>query len=253
MTTVLTEDAGAGVRIVTLNRPERLNAITPALLDDLVAALTEADADPQVGAIVLAGAGRAFCSGDDLKEFEQQLGSEAEVHAYIDRIQDVTRAIVGGDTPVIGAIHGWAVGGGLEWLINCDFAVAEEGTRCFFPEIKWGVFVTGAVTHLLPRLVGVRKARELILLGETFSAADAHAWGLVHQVVPDGTARDAALALATRIAGLPRGPVRDLKRILANPPATPEAAMAAETAATVRGVLDPDTLGRVAGFTTRRA
>jgi enoyl-CoA hydratase/carnithine racemase len=114
MTTVLTEDAGAGVRVVILNRPERLNAITPTLLDDLVAALTAADADPEVGAIVLAGAGRAFCSGDDLKEFEQQLGTEAEVHAYIDRIQDVTRAIVGGDTPVIGAMPwlggGWGAG-----------------------------------------------------------------------------------------------------------------------------------------------
>ena len=253
MTTVLTEDTGSGVRIVTLNRPERLNAITPVLLDDLVAALAAADADPAIGAIVLAGAGRAFCSGDDLKDFEDQLGTEAEVHAYIDRIQDVTRAIVNGDTPVIGAIHGWAVGGGLEWLINCDFAIADESTRCFFPEIKWGVFVTGAVTHLLPRLVGTQKAREMILLGETFTAAEAHAWGLVYKVVPDGTARDAAIALATRIAALPRGPVRDLKRILASGPATVDAAMQAETAATVRGFLDPETIGRVAAFTTRRA
>jgi enoyl-CoA hydratase/carnithine racemase len=180
--TVLTEDVAGGVRIVTLNRPERLNAITPELLDDLVAALAAADGDPAVGAIVLAGAGRAFCSGDDLKEFEDQLGTEAEVTAYIDWIQDVTRAMVLGGTPVVGAIQGWAVGGGLEWVINCDFAIAEEGTRFFFPEISWGVFVTGAVTH--------------------------------------------------------SGSI--------------EAALAAETAATVRGFLDPETVGRVAAFGGRK-
>ena len=250
--TVLTEDTGAGVRILTLNRPERLNAITPALLDDLVAALTAADADAEIGAIVLTGAGRAFCSGDDLKEFEQQLGTEAEVHAYIDRIQDVTRAMVLGGTPVIGAIHGWAVGGGLEWVINCDFAIAAEGTRFFFPEISWGVFVTGAVTHLLPRLVGMQRAREMIMLGEKFTAAEAHQWGLIWKTVPDGQPLPAALALAHRIAALPRGPVHDLKRILATPSPSIEAALAAETAATVRGFLDPDTGGRVASFGGRR-
>ena len=78
-----------------------------------------------------------------------------------------------GDTPVIGAIRGWAVGGGLEWVINCDFAIAAEGTRFFFPEIALGVFVTGGVTALLPRLVGLQRARELIMLGERFDAAQA--------------------------------------------------------------------------------
>lgn len=251
--TVLINDDGRDVRIITLNRPERLNAITPELLDDLVAALTEADADPAIGAIVLTGAGRAFCSGDDLKDFDQQLGTAAEVHAYIDRIQDVTRAIVLGETPVIGAIHGWAVGGGLEWVINCDFAVAETGTRFFFPEISWGVFVTGAVTHLLPRLVGLQKAREMIMLGEKFTADEAQAWGLVWKVAPAGEAASQALALAHRIAALPRGPVRDLKRILTGPTDGLAAALAAETAATVRGFLDPATIGRVAAFGARSA
>jgi enoyl-CoA hydratase/carnithine racemase len=247
--TVLTDEAGEGVRIVTLNRPQRLNAILPELLDDLVEAIAVADRDPAIRAIVLTGAGRAFCSGDDLKDFESQVGDEASTRAYIERIQDVTRAIVLGDTPVIGAIRGWAVGGGLEWVINCDFAIAAEGTRFFFPEIAWGLFVTGGVTALLPRLVGLQRARELILLGEKFDAAQAHDWGLVFKVVPDAALLPEALALARRIAGLPPGPVRDLRRILARRGGEGlEAAMVAETAATVRGFLDPETAKRIAAF-----
>jgi enoyl-CoA hydratase/carnithine racemase len=246
---VLTEDAGEGVRIVTLNRPHRLNAIVPELLDGLIAALRTADRDPAIRAVILTGAGRAFCSGDDLKEFGSQATSEHATRAYIERIQDVTRAMVLGDTPVIGAVRGWAAGGGLEWVINCDFALAAEGTRFFFPELGLGVFVTGGVTELLPRLVGLQRARELILLGERFDAAQAHAWGLVWKVVADAALMPEALLLAHRIAALPAGPVRDLRRILARRAgAGLEAAMVAETEATVRGFLDPETAKRVAAF-----
>lgn len=247
--TVLTEEAGDGVRLVTLNRPHRLNAIVEELLDDLIAALRAADAAPGVRCIVLTGAGRAFCSGDDLKEFGAQAGDATSTRAYIERIQDVTRAMVLGDTPVVGAIRGWGVGGGLEWVINCDFAVVAEGTRFFFPEVSWGVFVTGGVTELLPRLVGLQRARELILLGERFDAAQAASWGLVHKVVPDAALMPEALALARRIAALPPGPVRDLRRILARRDGGGlHAAMAAETDATVRGFLDPETAKRIAAF-----
>lgn len=246
---VLTEDAGEGVRVVTLNRPHRLNAIVPELLDGVVGALQAADRDPAIGAVVLRGAGRAFCAGDDLKEFGSQSTGEAPTRAYIERIQDVTRAMVLGDTPVIGAIHGWAVGGGLEWVINCDFAVTAERTRFFFPEVSLGVFVTGGVTELLPRLVGLRRARSLIMLGERFDAAQALEWGLLTEVVPETTLMEAALGLARRVAALPRGPVRDLRRILARRTgAGLDAALAVETDATVRGFLDPETAARVAAF-----
>ncbi len=246
--TVLTEDAGEGVRLVTLNRPHRLNAITPELLEDLIAALQAADRDPAIRAVVLTGAGRAFCAGDDLKEFGSQSTDEASTRAYIERIQDVTRAILLGDTAVVGAVRGWAVGGGLEWVINCDFAIAAEGTRFFFPETSWGVFVTGGVTELLPRLVGLQRARALIMLGERFDAAQAQDWGLIWKTVPDAAVTAEALALARRIAALPTGPVRALRRIFARRTGGLEAAMAAETEATVRGFLDPETAKRVATF-----
>ncbi len=249
--TVLTEDVAGGVRVVTLNRPHRLNAITPALLDDLVAALRAADASPAIRCVVLTGAGRAFCAGDDLKEFQSQAQGEAVTTAYIERIQDVTRAILLGNKPVIGAIRGWAAGGGLEWVINCDLAIAATGTRFFFPEVALGVFVTGGVTYLLPRLVGLARAREMILLGEKFDADQAHAWGLLHKVVPDAALMDDALALARHVATLPAGPVRALRRILAHQADALAAAMQAETAATVAGFLDPETANRTAAFGNR--
>lgn len=247
--TVVTADLGEGVRKISLNRPHRLNAIVPELLDDLVEALRAADADTGVRAVVLTGEGRAFCSGDDLKDFESQVGDQVSTTAYIERIQDVTRAMVFGDTPVVGAIRGWAVGGGLEWVINCDLAIAAEGTRFFFPEVSWGVFVTGGVTEILPRLVGLQRAREMILFGERFDARQARDWGMIREVVADEDLIPAATALARRIAALPPGPVRDLKRILARRQgAGLEAALAAETEATVRGFLDPETAKRIATF-----
>jgi enoyl-CoA hydratase/carnithine racemase len=249
--TVLSEDVGGGVRVLTLNRPHRLNAITPALLDDLVAALQAADAAEGVRCVVLTGAGRAFCAGDDLKEFESQAQGEAATRAYIERIQDVTRAMLLGGTPVVGAIRGWAAGGGLEWVINCDLAIAATGTRFFFPEVALGAFVTGGVTYLLPRLVGLARAREMILLGEKFDADQALAWGLLRKVVPDAELMAEAVALARRVAGLPAGPVRALRRILAQQADALAAAMAAETAATVAGFLDPETAARAAAFAKR--
>jgi enoyl-CoA hydratase/carnithine racemase len=247
---IRTADAGDGVRVLTLDRPDRLNAIVPTLIEDLVAALRDANEAAHVRAIVLTGAGRAFCSGADLKDESAQAADAAATQAYVERIQDVTRAIVLGRVPVIAAVRGWAVGGGLEWVIDCDFAIAAEGTRFFFPEIAWGLFVTGGVTALLPRIVGLQRAREMILFGERFDAPEAKSWGLVWKVVPDASLMDEALALARRIAALPPEAVRALRRCLV-PPAELEAALAAEAQATLRGFLDPETARRVAGFKPR--
>ncbi|MCX7384337.1 MAG: enoyl-CoA hydratase/isomerase family protein [Alphaproteobacteria bacterium] len=245
--TVLRETLDGGIVRVTLNRPARLNAITPELLEDLIAATDAANADAATRCIVLTGAGRAFCSGDDLKEFESQASGEAETHAYVERIQDVTRALMHGRCPVVAAVRGWAVGGGLEWMINCDFAVASETARFFFSEVSWGLFVTGGVTALLPRLIGLQRTRALIMLGEKFTAAEALEWGLVYRVAADAALEAEALALARRIAALPPGPVAALRRALADRDWL-DPAMAAETAATVAGFLDPATAKRIAGF-----
>ncbi len=245
--TVLSETLDGGVVRLMLNRPARLNAITPELLEDLIAAADAANAAEGTRCILLTGAGRAFCSGDDLKEFESQAAGEAATHAYVERIQDVTRALMHGRCPVVAAVRGWAVGGGLEWMINADFAVVSETARFFFSEVSWGLFVTGGVTALLPRLIGLQRTRALIMLGEKFGAEEAVAWGLAYRRVADGDLEAESLALARRIAGLPPGPVAALRRALADR-AGLESAMAAETAATVEGFLDPETARRIAGF-----
>lgn len=244
--------ADGPVRVVTLDRPQRLNAITPELVADLTAALRACHADEDARAVVLAGAGRAFCAGDDLTDVERQAASPAAVTAYVDALQEVTRLIVHGPLPVVAAVHGWAVGGGLEWVANCDLVVMGEGTRCFFPEMSLGLFVTGGITVLLPRLVGLARARELLLLGERFTAAQALEWGLVSRVVPDADVLDEALAVAHALAALPPEPVRALRAALVRVGAAElEDALALETTATVRGFLDPGTAGRAAAAIRR--
>ena len=196
------------VSIVTLNRPERLNAIGLELLKDLHQALTDAQTDPQTRAIVLTGAGRAFCAGDDLKELPPQPASTASVAEMCERIQQITRDIMFGPKLVIGAVRGFAVGGGFEWLLNCDMVVAADDLEAFFPEMALGHFVTGGVTHLLPQALGHQRAMELIVLGERLSGAALHALGLVNRVLPT------ALRIATEVASRSRLATSQLKKLM---------------------------------------
>jgi len=201
---------------------------------------------------VLTGAGRAFCSGDDLREFDVQARTPETARAHIDAIQESARLIVQGSKPYVAAARGWAVGGGLEWLIDCDLAVLADGTRCFFPEVRWGMLVTGGATQLLPRMVGLVKARELILFGERFDAAAALAMGLAWKVVPDADLMPTALEAARRLADLPARAVRDTRRALIAHDRLPfEQALAREAEATIDAFLDPATAGYIRAFTER--
>jgi enoyl-CoA hydratase/carnithine racemase len=202
------------VSIVTLNRPERLNAMSGPLMADLHKALVAAHADPDSRAIVFTGAGRAFCAGDDLKEFEHQSASPAAVADMCDQIQQITRDLMFGPKLVIGAIHGYAVGGGFEWVLNCDLTVAADNLVAFFPEMDLGHFVTGGVTHLLPQTVGHQKAMELFVLGERVDAATLLQLGLVNRVVPLAAMMDTALAMANQVASRSAVATRLLKRAM---------------------------------------
>jgi enoyl-CoA hydratase/carnithine racemase len=244
--TVLLEVSGR-IAHVKLNRPERLNAINPALLDDFADKLQQALDDGEVDVILLSGEGRAFCAGDDLKEFEEQAIDAEGTRVYAEQIQKITKLIVLGDKIVVGAIHGWAVGGGLEWVINCDIAVAGEGARFFFPETRLGLFVTGGITAMLPSLVGLQRAKELILLGEKFDAGQAREMGIVSRVVPDVDVLDTARALADDIVTLPAIARRNVKTVFNRAFQQPiEDVLALEVDATVEGFLDPDSKRRVA-------
>lgn len=238
---------------VTLNRPERLNAISGALLADFDAALRAAIADDDCAVILLSGAGRAFCSGDDLKEFHLQTESEEATRAHIGAIQEITRLIMGCDKPVVGAIHGYAVGGGFEWLLNCDMVVAADDLVAFFPEMDWGQFVTGAVTYLLPRAVGYQQAMELFLLGERQSAQRLAALGLVNRVVGRDEVESTALAIAETIATRSRFSVSHLKRLINHDlGATLWRAIELEQTVTIEAFAQPEVAERVARFARRK-
>lgn len=210
---VLTRYEGS-IAILTLNRPERLNAINPFLLEELHEALGSVLEDDHCRSVVLCGAGRAFCSGDDTRELEWHALSNARIREIVERYQEISLQIMTGPKIVIAAVHGWAVGGGLEWVINCDFAVFAESTRCFFPEIGLGLFVTGGVTALLPRLAGRQTALELMLFGEKFDARRASEIGIAWRVVPDDRVLREAIDVGRRIGELPAAAVGRLKEVI---------------------------------------
>jgi enoyl-CoA hydratase/carnithine racemase len=248
-----TYERRGAIGLVTLNRPDRLNAISSALLASFSSALREATDDQETSVLVLTGAGRGFCSGDDLKEVDHDNQTPESVRAHITAIQEITHLMLGCDKPIIGAIHGYAVGGGFEWLLNCDIVVAAEQLTAFFPEFDWGYFVTGGVTHLLPQAIGYQRSMELMLLGERQSAADLKALGLVNFVVPQEQMEAKAFEVAEKIASKARFSVARLKRML-NQDLSAQLwrAVDLEQEATIECFLRPEVTARVEKFTTRK-
>ncbi|WP_158881714.1 enoyl-CoA hydratase/isomerase family protein [Amycolatopsis anabasis] len=198
-----------GIAVIALNRPERLNAVVPALVDDLLGALDEAAARG-ARVVVLTGNGRAFCAGHDLKEPP----ARGDSRARIERLQEVTRRLRALPQPVLAAVHGYAIGAGAEFALGCDLVLAAEDAQFAFPEVGLGLSVTGAASRLLPLLVGPLKAKELLLFGDRIDAATAHRLGLVNAVVPAGELRDHALAWAKKLAERPPAAATLAKRAL---------------------------------------
>jgi enoyl-CoA hydratase len=198
----------AGVALVTLHRPEALNALSFDLLDELATVLEALDADPTCRAIVITGAGeRAFAAGADIRELAPQTSASLATgrrFATWDRL-----AAVG--LPLIAAVRGFALGGGCELAMTCDMIVAAEDATFGQPEIRLGVMPGGGGTQRLTRAIGKARAMELILTGRTMTAAEADAHGLITMVVPADATVDAALELAGRIAAMPPLAVRAAK------------------------------------------
>jgi enoyl-CoA hydratase/carnithine racemase len=246
--TVLSELRPGAVRRISLNRPDSLNAMNHQLIEDVASAFDDANADEATSAIVFTGCGRAFCAGDDRKEHKAPDG-EVQVRAFVDAIQRATRAISFGPKPVVGAINGWAAGGGFEWAMNCDFPIWGESAKGFFPEISLNLFVTGGVTAFLPALVGLNRAREMLFLGERYNAAELLELGVAWRVAPDDKLLDEAEAVARHLAGLPALSVRAMKRILNSTAVTDlNVALAHETEATIMCFLDPESTVRLQDF-----
>ena len=246
--TVLSEVDSDGIRVITLNRPESLNAMNRKLIAELAHAFDHANADDATQIIIFTGAGRAFCAGDDLNEHVQPASEEA-ARSHILAIQRVTEAICFGEKPVVGAINGWAVGGGFEWAINCDFPIWAESAKAFFPELKWGMFVTGGVTSLLPALVGLHAAREMMVFGERYDARTLLDKGVAWRVVSDKELMSEARAVARKLTALSQRSLRAMKRTLSQVAMVDlKRGIELETDVTVASFLDPDTTRRIAGF-----
>lgn len=167
---------------ITLNRPDKLNAMTYALVDQLEAALDRAEADDDVRIVVLRGAGRAFCAGYDLEQ--EALEGEVTItqwHEFLARDVAVTMKLWGLSKPTIAAVHSWCLAGGMEVAMACDLLICTEDARFGEPEVRYG---SGPVTLLMPFVIGERRTRELLLTGDTIDAQTALEWGVANRVVP---------------------------------------------------------------------
>jgi len=203
------------------DRPEKLNAMTVKSWGEMGDALTALGKEPEVRCLIIAGEGRAFLAGHDVTEMQEHTRDFAagtfkpsDLHEGQKNLQETTRQIRKLRYPVIAAVHGYAVGAGCEVTLACDLVVAAEGTKLGFPEVNVGVTITNGGTFLLPRKVGLARARELAYLGEFVDAEEALAMGLVNRVVPADQLRDTAEKMARRIASRAPLPVQLHKTML---------------------------------------
>lgn len=202
MNTLAPYDIASGIATITLNRPEKLNAINYAMADQLMAVLDAIESSAAVRAVILTGAGeRAFCAGGDIYEFSQSVlaGATVAIREFVRRGQTLTSRIEAYTKPVIVAVNGLAYGGGCEITEAAHLAVAANHAEFAKPEINLGMPPTFGGTQRLPRLAGRKRALEFLLTGDTFSAHRALELGLVNRVVPAADLMQTARDLAQRI------------------------------------------------------
>jgi enoyl-CoA hydratase len=201
--TVLTERKG-NILLITLNRPEAMNALTGEVLDDLAAAFKELNNTPALKVGVITGAGHGFCAGMDLKVYLEK-GAPEQIFQLFQ---------AGSEKPLVAAVENFALAGGLEVALLCDLIVASEGAKLGIPEVTVGLFAGAGGLLRLPARLGYSIAAELALTGAPITAEQAQAWGLVNRVVAKGSALDEAMNLAGKIAQNASFAVRTSKKIM---------------------------------------
>jgi enoyl-CoA hydratase len=187
----------ARVGLITFNRPEALNALNSTLISELNTAVDDFDTDQRIGCIVLTGSDRAFAAGADIKEMESRSFVDVTMNDFIAPWERLSRC----RKPVIAAVRGFALGGGCEIAMMCDFIVAGETAKFGQPEIKIGVIPGSGGTQRLARSIGKAKAMDLCLTGRMMDAQEAERCGLVSRIVPDGEVVNEAMKAANQIAG----------------------------------------------------
>ena len=200
---LLTFDVADRIATITVNRPDKLNALNDALMAELGIAIDEARRRFDVGGVLLTGAGRAFVAGADIAELADQSAVEGKARA--ERGQQVFRRFESSPKPVVAAVNGFALGGGCELAMACHLRLASETAKFGQPEVKLGILPGYGGTQRLPRLVGKGRALQLLLTGEMIDAAEAYRIGLVNRVVPAAELLHAARAMLTTM--LAQGPL----------------------------------------------
>ena len=237
--------------MLMLSRPEKLNALSYAVEDALVAALASDDVRT-CRAIVLAGEGRAFSAGADVTEFRE--ATPESILAYYRATGAVYEQFAALPQPTFAAIHGWCVGGGLELSLAADFRIADESARFKLPEVAIGIIPSSGGTHRLVRLLGTARAKELVFLRERIDSAEALRLGLVTEVVPEGTALERALELAAAVAQLPGLALSLAKQAIdAMAESSRDAGLLIERVAYAALAQTPDAQGAVDAFVERQS
>jgi 2-(1,2-epoxy-1,2-dihydrophenyl)acetyl-CoA isomerase len=251
---VASDGRDPAVAIVTLNRPDRRNALTVELKEALVAALRTVSADEGVRAVVLAGTGRSFCVGQDLVEHAEALRRDpATAFATVPRhYNPIVRALATMPKPVVAAINGAAVGAGLGFALACDLRVAADTATFATAFAAIGLTADSGLSATLVHSLGHARATELMLLGEPVDARQAQAYGLVTRVVPAEEVLDTALDLARRLAAGPTRAYAEIKNALALGAVSPlDSVLEAEGAAQARLMSTSDHRRAVQAFLTK--
>jgi enoyl-CoA hydratase len=243
------------VAAILLDRPEVLNALDQEMWQGLVAAVRGVADDPNVRAAIITGTGRGFCVGADLKETAWRGETQEQSRRRIERNnQQLAREMIGAPMPIIAAINGYALGGGVEIALAADMRIAGQSARFGFPETTIGRFISGGASLLLPKVVGIAWAKRMIYTGTHIDAAQAERIGLVEEVVPDNDLTERATDLARTIAGNAPVSIALTKRILDRVSIGDlETALAFETEGLLATYATDDNERGVAAFAKREA
>ncbi|MEU5846475.1 enoyl-CoA hydratase [Saccharopolyspora shandongensis] len=255
MTDVLLTEDTAGVRLLTLNRPESFNSLDVELKQALITALREAAADDSVRALVITGAGKAFCAGQDLKEHVGLLnsGDPAPLNTVEEHYNPIIRAVTSMPKPVIAAVNGTAAGAGASLAYACDLRVAAANAKFLMAFANVGLSTDSGASWTLPRLIGYGRAMELLLLAEPVAAEEALRIGMVNRVVDAGEAVAAATELAKRMAAGPTSAYARIKEAMLAAAAEGLAeALAVEAGAQAEAGATADHREAVAAFVEKR-
>ncbi|OKH87512.1 enoyl-CoA hydratase/isomerase family protein [Thalassospira sp. TSL5-1] len=247
------------IATLTLNRPERMNALDDAMVTGLLAALDQIENEiKNIGAVIITGSGGTFMAGGDVKFFHQ-LGAipaneaQPQIRAMIDRVHEIITRLVNLPCPVIASASGAVAGFGLSLLNACDMALATDETVFTLAYCHIGTSPDGGATHSLVRLVGMKKAKEIALLGDRFDANEALRLGLINQVVEGSELEKATAKLAMRLAAGPRAALAKTKALLNSAPERDlHSQLAAEAEAFAECAISPDFREGVRAFVEKR-